>query len=219
MWQVAASLGAGGIAGAAAFFAAVAAAFVVARLPREVEGLSHFASWDDVRARVEGTPAEALLPARRRTGTPVSPPLTRRQWGNVGLVILFSQAVQVLLVCALIFAFFVAFGFVAITGETTESWTGAPEQLAALTVSGRELLVTGQLLRVSAFLAAFSGLYFTVYALTDETYRAEFYEDVVGEVRQAFAVRAAYRVGKVKDNCAAKGKHSRNIVILKSCSG
>jgi hypothetical protein len=31
-----------------------------------------------------------------------------------------------------------------------------------------------------------------VYLLTDQTYRAEFRGEVVGELRQAFAVRAAY---------------------------
>ena len=46
---------------------------------------------------------------------------------------------------------------------------------------------------VAGFLTAFSGLNFTVYLLTDQTYREEFRTEVVGELRQAFAVRAAYR--------------------------
>ena len=36
---------------------------------------------------------------------------------------------------------------------------------------------------MAGFLAAFSGLYFTVYVLTDATYRSEFFDEVVGEVR------------------------------------
>jgi hypothetical protein len=48
------------------------------------------------------------------------------------------------------------------------------------------------LLRVAAFLAAFSGLAFTVYLVTDQTYREEFRIDVADELRQIFAVRLAY---------------------------
>ena len=54
-------------------------------------------------------------------------------------------------------------------------------------------MLTEQLLRVAGFLTAFSGLNFTVYLVTDVTYRREFRDEVVGELRQAFAVRAVYR--------------------------
>ena len=53
--------------------------------------------------------------------------------------------------------------------------------------------VTRQLLQVSGFLATFTGFYFTVVLVTDETYRREFRDDVVAELREALAVRAAYR--------------------------
>ena len=46
--------------------------------------------------------------------------------------------------------------------------------------------------RWPGFLTAFSGFYFTVYVLTDATYRQEFLDEVLGEMRQAFAVRAVY---------------------------
>lgn len=50
----------------------------------------------DVAALVDGTPAAALrAPAGASpAGTPV---LGRRQWGNVGLVVLFTQGVQMVL--------------------------------------------------------------------------------------------------------------------------
>ena len=54
------------------------------------------------------------------------------------------------------------------------------------------MVLTRELLHVSAFLAAFSGLYFTVVLLTDATYREEFLEEVLADVREAFAVRAVY---------------------------
>ena len=48
------------------------------------------------------------------------------------------------------------------------------------------------MLRVAVFLAGFSGFYFTIYVVTDTTFREEFFEDIETEIRQAFAVRAAY---------------------------
>jgi hypothetical protein len=54
-------------------------------------------------------------------------------------------------------------------------------------------LVSGQLVQVSVFLAAFSGLYFTVYAVTDETYRKQFFTAITRELEQAVNARVAYR--------------------------
>ena len=47
--------------------------------------------------------------------------------------------------------------------------------------------------QVSVFLAGFSGLYFTVGAVTDETYRQQFFTSVTRELERAVAVRAVYR--------------------------
>ena len=46
---------------------------------------------------------------------------------------------------------------------------------------------------MSIFLAAFSGLYFTVYAITDETYRRQFFTQITTELEHAVGVRAVYR--------------------------
>ncbi len=76
---------------------------------------------------------------------------------------------------------------------TIETWTtAAPRVLATFTLFGRPVAITEELLRVAVFLAGFSGFYFTIYVVTDATFRREFFEDVEDEVRQAFAVRAAY---------------------------
>jgi hypothetical protein len=57
------------------------------------------------------------------------------------------------------------------------------------------------LIRVSIFLGAFSGMYFTVVSSTDETYRSEFAEDVGPEIRQVLAVRSAYHVERGTHPC------------------
>ena len=125
----------------------------------------------------------------RRTTTKLS----RREWGNVGLVTLFSQGVQIAIVSVLIGAFFILLGVLLVSEATTTSWAGEANVLTAFTTGNRQLVITEELLRVAGFLTAFSGLNFTVYLLTDQAYRAEFRGEVVGELRQAFAVRAAYR--------------------------
>ena len=68
--------------------------------------------------------------------------------------------------------------------------------LAEATVSGRTLVVSEPLLRVSFFLGAFSGMYFTVVLTTDDTYRNEFTDDIAPQIREALAVRSAYRVAR-----------------------
>ena len=52
--------------------------------------------------------------------------------------------------------------------------------------------VANELWQVAVFLAAFSGLYFTVYAVTDETYRRQFFSGLAHELEQAVAVNAVY---------------------------
>jgi len=175
-----------------ALFLGLGGVFVLLRLPRELTSLGEFGSWAEVQRLVAGTPVERLAVA---VAEPAAgpPPLSRRQWGNVGLVILFSQALQILLVSVAVGGFFVVFGLLVIPEETVRAWLGAePHVLVSLELWGRTVELTEQLLRVAGFIAAFSGLYFAVYAITDATFRHEFFEDVVGEVREAFAVRAVY---------------------------
>jgi hypothetical protein len=117
-------------------------------------------------------------------------PLTRRQWNNVGLVVLVSEAVQVALVTILVFVFFVLFGMISLSQGVMRIWVGHDVDVVwRLKVSGDTFVLTTELLKVAIFLGAFSGLYFMVVLLTDATYREEFLEQVVSDVRDAFAVR------------------------------
>ena len=101
--------------------------------------------------------------------------LTGPQRLNVSLVALFTQGMQITLVTLLVGAFFVVFGLLTITPEIMETWLGHQgDELFSLGVFGHDLRCTAELLKISGFLAAFSGLYFTVVLVTDETYRKEF---------------------------------------------
>ena len=197
VWQVSGSLTGPFFWVTVALFVGLGTVFVVTRLPREIGRMASFESDGEVVDVAANTPAVALTPRR-----PVTPPpaLSRREWLNAELVVLFSQGLQILLVAVLITAFFVLFGLVAVRVAVMESWTGAPAHvLAQFDLWGNTVHVTEELLRVAGFLGAFSGLYFTVVAVTDETYRAEFYEDVIAEVREVLAARALYLAAVLPD--------------------
>ena len=105
-------------------------------------------------------------------------------------MLLFSQALQVLLLSFSVFMFFIVFGKVAITDTVIKSWVGQPpETLPSLDW----LPISNQLFQVAVFLAAFSGLYFTVYAVTDQTYRDQFFTSVSKELERAIGVQTVYR--------------------------
>jgi hypothetical protein len=57
---------------------------------------------------------------------------------------------------------------------------------------GGQQVISEELLRVSAAIAAFSGLYYAIAVLTDSTYREEFLNEVTDEMRATFVARAEY---------------------------
>ena len=109
---------------------------------------------------------------------------------------LFGQALQISLVVIALIGFFVFFGFMAIGVDAATTWTqlDSVRVLADANLGDRRLVLTEALIRVSVFLGAFSGMYFTVVLTTDETYRSTFAGDVGPEIRQILAVRCAYHL-------------------------
>jgi hypothetical protein len=108
---------------------------------------------------------------------------------NVGLVLFVSHALQVLVVSLAVGVFFVAFGLLATPASLLETWVGQPPD-EVLTVGGVHLYA--ELLRVSAAIAAFSGLYYAIAVLTDATYREEFLSEIEVSMRATFAARTEY---------------------------
>ncbi|MCK5891022.1 MAG: hypothetical protein P1U38_10615 [Aeromicrobium sp.] len=191
VWQVAALMSRTVLWLSAGAFALVAAAFLLVRLPEEVAAVEREVVGDRLAERCAGTPALDLLGTTDvRVGE-----LPRFARANLVLVLLFSQAVQVLLLTAGLFAFFVVFGSLTIPPETIESWTGHPVSDLPSRLGGH-LPLTNDLFQVAVFLAAFSGLYFTVYAVTDDTYRRQFFTGVSAQLERAVAVHAVYRAAR-----------------------
>ena len=194
VWQVGSAIEAEFLAATVVLFVVLGTLFLVTRLPTEIERLAQFDDDTEIDRLCAGTPAEALA-ASVPDLDQVPLGLGRRQQANVYLVVLISEGIQIVAVTLLMFGFFIGFGLVAIRPDVIAAWVGdaaLAEDVARFTFAGHEVILTATLLRVAGFLAAFSGFYFTVYAVTDSTYREQFFDDVVAELRQTFAVRAAY---------------------------
>lgn len=192
-WQVAAALPGPLFWLTGAMFVVIGLLFLLTRLPGEVRKLDRDLDGDGLVRECEGTPLEGA--ARSLVGCPAAPDLARRQRLNVYLVFLFAQAVQAALVTAAVFVFFTAFGLVAIRPVVVEGWLGADiptDVLASFRLFGHRLELTTALLHVSGFVAFVAGFSFTVSLVTDSGYREEFFDEVVGQVRQALAVRTVY---------------------------
>jgi len=168
MWEVFSDLATAPFVGLVGLFVALGASFLVARIPREV------------------------LQIEREAGTG-APPLDRGERFNVGLVMFVSQSLQVLTVSLAIGAFFAAVGLLVIDLEQTRAWTqGEPDVLVELTLFGNTAILSAELLRVAAAIAAFTGLYFAISMLTDDVYRREFLDELTTEMSSSFKTRAKY---------------------------
>jgi hypothetical protein len=190
VWQVAGTLDGPVYWLVLGLFVVIGVAFVVSRVPADVAEINHFDSWDEAAHLAHDAGAPVVASAG---GGDLAPPLSRRAWANIALEMLVTQGIQVLLVAAAVGGFLTAFGLLAIDREIVESWTGEPANAFwAPTLGGRELVLSEELLRVCGFLGAIVALYFSVYLVTDPTYREQFRDEVVTDVRGALAARACY---------------------------
>jgi hypothetical protein len=192
VWQVTSALDRGYLWLTVMMFAGIAVAFLLVRLPEEVREVNERARGEQLVAICAGTPVEPL--AAEAVEAPTSADaaeMSRLRRVNLVLVLLFAQALQVLLLSLSVFAFFILFGLVAIKDSVVATWLGDPTAPHPLPTMDW-LPVSNELFQVSVFLAAFSGLYFTVYAVTDETYRRQFFSDIAQELETAVGVERVY---------------------------
>ena len=193
MWKVATDIPGDFYAAAIILLVITGSLFMVIRMPHEVRAAGSFESWSDVGDMLDDTPLET-------TGVdglqdpPVIPTQRRRSRLNVGLLFFTAQSIQIAFVTLAIFMFYVMLGILIISPDTIAFWTGdsSPGAIADLTLWENDIVITGALLRCSAFIASIAGLQFTVSALTDTSYREEFVSESAGEMRKNFAVRAVY---------------------------
>ena len=154
------------------FFGLAAVFFLVSRLGEELDEVDDLDDTEAVIAACRDTPVqeEAGALAARGEQLAVDSQVVGLEKANLVLALVVAQAVQVLLLAVAVSSFFVVFGAVAIEDDVTRSWIGSDP-----TYRLHQHLVSVQLLQVAIFLGSFSGLYFTVYAITDATYRQQFF--------------------------------------------
>ncbi len=190
VWSMAGTLGAERFWLVIGLFGLVTAFFVFFRLPAEIGAIEQFSNADRVAELTRGTPIERIDLAERDKRLHV--PLSARQRMNAAILVLVNLSLQVLFASLLVGLFLLALGLLALDEGVIASWIAREPQVLARLNWLWGAVVTWELLQVAAFLAAFSGFHFTISVLTNGEYRDEFFEDIVGEVRQACAVRVVY---------------------------
>ena len=190
VWQVTSAMDGGVLWGAVLFFGLAATGFLLVRLDEELDQFDDDISAATLLDVTADTPLAATAQRLVDEGADLQAEaeVTGLQKANLVLVLLVAQSVQVLLLAVAVFAFFTVFGMVAIDDSVIHSWIGAWP-----TYGPGPHLVSKELAQVSVFLAAFSGLYFTVYAVTDSTYRQQFFDKIMRELARVVGARICYR--------------------------
>jgi hypothetical protein len=193
LWQLAARMTRQRLWQVIGFLALVALLFVVTTIRDEVRALREDrAEQTDPSELLAGTPL-----AGRIDHHPVRTPLSKAEQLNVVAVMVVSQAIQVVLFTAGLFAFFLALGVIAIPDDVAVLWSaeetcsvGQPP--CAGTWFGVHIPVPQTIVQTSLFVAVLSGLYFTVSTSVDPLYRQRFFDPLIADVAVSLAGRDAY---------------------------
>ncbi|OAN27459.1 hypothetical protein [Mycolicibacterium iranicum] len=190
LWQLSARMSRERLWQTIGFLSAVALFFMIATIRDEVRALRQDRSErEDPSALLAGTPLESVPtdPAART-------PLSKAEQMNVVAVMVVSQAIQVVLFTAGLFAFFLALGIIAIPDDVTVLWSAEEtcsvgDPPCAGTWFGIHIPIPQTVVHTSLFVAVLSGLYFTVSTSVDPLYRQRFFEPLIDD---SLAGRDAY---------------------------
>lgn len=190
LWQLSARMTRQRLWETVGFFALVALLFMVTTIRDEVQALREDrAEQTDPGRLLAGTPFTVAADART--------PLSRGEQINVVAVMVVSQAIQVVLFTAGLFAFFLTLGIIAIPYEVTVLWSGEEtcqvgQPPCAGTWFGVHIPIPQTVVHTSLFVAVLSGLYFTVSTSVDPLYRQRFFDPLIADVAVSLAGRDAY---------------------------
>lgn len=195
VWELSSTLDGGVLWMTVMLFGLFAVGFLWVRLPEELDRTERVISEDALVDACRGTPLEARAriwaDANDTDVVEVDVTMRRYERANLILVLVIAQSVQVLLLALTVTVFFLLFGGLVMTADTQLSWTGLETEadLGQLPVLSN---LTWVLFQVSVFLGAFSGFYFAVSAVSEQTYRDQFFTSVKRELDRAVAVRTLY---------------------------
>ncbi|SDK87395.1 hypothetical protein SAMN05428985_106475 [Nocardioides sp. YR527] len=209
VWEMSANLHPGALWLVTLLFGGSAVAFLLVRLPEEVDRID-----DDVdaafllrtcaRTPLETACAELVAEARDDGSTDPAEyaQVTGFERWNLVLALLVIQATQVVLIALAVFAFFLVFGAIVMTDGVQLGWTGQ-QSLHNLSWLPN---VSAELVKVALFLSAFSALYVTVSTVTDETYRKQFFGTVLREIERAVGMRAVYLALRARESAQVRSQ-------------
>ncbi len=154
-----------------------------------IDQLDPASDMQKVRSSCIGSPLEEQAKALSEV---VDPRLGRTQKRNLAVAAIATQAIQAALIGLLVWVFFIVFGVIAINAAVQATWIGdlAPTDVFWTVADGH--VISRPLIRVATFLGAFAAFYTTVYAATDDVYRASFSDDVGASLQEAVDVRRVY---------------------------
>jgi len=209
VWEMSANLDAGALWLVTLLFGGSAVAFLLVRLPEEVDRIDDDVDAEFLLRTCARTPLEtacAELVEGARDGKSTDPAEFAHVSGyerwNLVLALLVIQATQVLLIAFAVFAFFLVFGAIVMTDGVQMGWTGQ-ESLHNLSWLPN---VSGELVKVALFLSAFSSLYVTVSTVTDEIYREQFFGTVLREIERAVGMRAVYLALRARQSAQVRSQ-------------
>jgi hypothetical protein len=173
-------------------FVGLAAAFATRQTPPDLDELARFADTAELRASLPARLVKGAI-AADGFGLAATPDLRRRERLNLVVISVLAQVVTATVIALVVAAFFIVLGILAVDRTAIVSWLGhSPRVVVSWRIAGHEYVLTNELLRVSAFLGAFTGFYFIVSSSTDEAMRADLTIGHRQHVRACLAVRQAY---------------------------
>jgi hypothetical protein len=179
IWQIAANLHGLLLLAVSGLFVAIGRLCLIKQLVREVgcccEETSEL-TWSPLVKRVEGINSKSasffkeLAALHIQTQPPKRTAPTTLQRINIGVVLLFAESLQILVVSAVLAGFFIIFGLLAISSSTAKGYLGgvAPHPMPGLpnfTLWGQPIVLMQELAKVTVIIALFSYLSFVFYAV------------------------------------------------------
>jgi hypothetical protein len=193
LWQLSARMTRQRLWQTIGFLAVVAVVFMVTTIRDEVRALREDRAEQSDPAQLLADTPLATQPGHQ----PVRTPLSLAEQVNVVAVMVVSQAIQVVIFTAGLFAFFLALGIVAVPDDVAVLWSSEQscpvgEPPCPGTWFGIHVPVPQTIVHMSLFVAVLSGLYFTVSTSVDPLYRQRFFDPLIADVAVSLAGRDAY---------------------------
>lgn len=189
-WQLSANLDRSRLWGVVGFLVVMILLFLVFRLPREIAELRVTADEPSIAAACRDTPLASWATRLPGGGAPEPTPMHGRERLNVVGLLFVAQLIQVAVLAVAVFVLFGLFGALAVTDVTVEQWIARPPTPG--TLFGLPVPISAELVQVCILISGISALYFAVYTVTDSMYRAEFLDNLLGEVRDLLLARECY---------------------------